>query len=74
MDKLLIIMGVIAVYFVIQLWVLPAFGVPTWMSGQCSPGEGEKKSGENTSENATAEKKQLAEPPVKAEKSEGQAP
>ncbi len=29
MDKLLIIMGVIAVYFVIQLWVLPAFGVPT---------------------------------------------
>jgi len=44
------------------------------MSGQCSPGEGEKKSGENTSENATVEKKQLEEPPVKAEKSEGQAP
>ena len=44
------------------------------MSGQCSPGEGEKKSGENTSESATVEKKQLEEPPVKAEKPEGQAP
>ena len=70
MDKLLIIMGLIALYFVIQLWVLPAFGVPTWISGQCSPCENKKESGEK----ASGEKKQLAEPPVKEEKSEGQTP
>jgi len=29
MDKILIVVGVIALYFALQLWILPAFGVPT---------------------------------------------
>ncbi len=29
MKELLIFAGVIALYFALQLWILPAFGVPT---------------------------------------------
>ena len=29
MDKIWIVVGMIALYFALQLWILPAFGVPT---------------------------------------------
>lgn len=29
MDKILIFVGVVGLYFALQLWILPAFGVPT---------------------------------------------
>lgn len=29
MDKVWIFVGIIAVYFALQLWILPALGVPT---------------------------------------------
>lgn len=29
MEKVLIVVGIIALYFALQLWILPAFGVPT---------------------------------------------
>lgn len=48
MDKLWIVVSIIALYLALQLWILPAFGVPTWMSGKCPPGEGEEKKGRVT--------------------------
>lgn len=29
MEKIWIVVGIIALYFALQLWILPAFGVPT---------------------------------------------
>ena len=29
MDKLLIFVGIVVIYFALQMWILPAFGVPT---------------------------------------------
>ena len=29
MDKLLIFVGIVVLYFALQMWILPAFGVPT---------------------------------------------
>ena len=66
MDKLLIVVGIVAFYFALQLWILPAFGVPTWMSGKCSPGEGKKTADEND----TAEKQEVTDKGLDGEKSE----
>jgi hypothetical protein len=31
------VFGIIGLYFALQLWILPAFGIPTCMSGRCGP-------------------------------------
>jgi len=61
--------GFLGLYFALQLWILPAFGVATWLSGACSPGENKDQD--------KVEKKE-AEPvkvlPVKGEDLDSEAP
>jgi len=35
--EFLIPLGVLAVWIILQVWVLPRLGVKTWMSGSCGP-------------------------------------
>jgi len=44
MNSIWIFVGFIGLYFSLQLWILPACGIPTWMSGRNSPGENKSKS------------------------------
>jgi len=43
MEKFLMPVILIGLYFALQLWILPAMGVNTWMSGKCSPGGSKDK-------------------------------
>jgi len=35
MKTLLILVGVVAVWYILNRWILPRFGVETWLSGAC---------------------------------------
>jgi len=69
MNSILLFVGFIGLYFSMQLWILPACGIPTWMSGRNSPGENEGKAAAVTSE-AAVEKVIELEKEVEAKDSE----
>ena len=56
MNSIWLFVGFIGLYFSMQLWILPACGIPTWMSGRNSPGENEGKAAAVTSEAMVVEK------------------
>jgi len=69
MNSIWLFVGFIGLYFSMQLWILPACGIPTWMSGRNSPGENEGKAAAVTSE-AAVEKVIELEKEVEAKDSE----
>jgi len=37
MENILLLVGVVAAWFVLQKYILPRFGISTWLSNSCSP-------------------------------------
>ena len=39
MENILLLIGIVAAWFVLQKYILPRFGISTWLSSSCSPGD-----------------------------------
>ena len=35
MKSIFILIGIVAVWYILNRWILPRFGVETWLSGSC---------------------------------------
>jgi len=50
MNDVLILVAIVAAWFVLQKYILPAFGVRTWMSDSCDLGDRGTKKTDSTDE------------------------
>jgi len=62
MNNFWLFAGFLALYFALQLWILPAFGISTWLSGKCSQSEDKDKAdikAEEETEGTDVKKKEV---------------
>ena len=44
--KILLPLGVVAAFIILQMWILPYFGIKTCMSGACGPSSAQRRANE----------------------------
>jgi len=44
--EILLPLGIVAAFIVLQMWVLPYFGIKTCMSGACGPSSAQRRANE----------------------------